>query len=100
MRIAGMLIGHVHQDIRLVDLGVENEIDLDAMLISDDRHSVEIDPVAQLESEDSIERHRAIEIAHANADMVDPLDRDCFGAGHGSTYLFSKGLQMIHILNM
>ena len=66
----------------LVLLGVEDEIDLDALVVADDRDGVEIDTVPELEAEHLIERHRAVEIAHPNADMVDAVDGDMSGCGH------------------
>ena len=81
MRVAGEFLRHVHQDVggRIAGIGVEHEIELDAVLVADDRHVVAFRPPHQAEPEQPVERQGPVEVAHANADVVDPLDCDRLG---------------------
>ena len=88
MRVAGEFIRNVHQDVvvRLAGIGVENEIKLHAVLVANDGDIVPHGQVHQGEPEHPVKGEGAIEITHADADMIDPLD--CDGLGHGELRAF------------
>src|SRR5205085_8114552 len=80
VRVAGILLAHVHQDVlaAAVGVGVEDEVQLDAVGVLHHRHGVVGGLVLELEAEHGVELHRAIEILHAHADVVDRRDVDAF----------------------
>ena len=83
MGVARVFLRHVHEDVALgvAGIGVVDQVDLDIGSVGDDGDGVEIDLVAKLEAEHAVEDERALEIAHADADVIDALDGDR-GAAH------------------
>jgi hypothetical protein len=79
VRVAGVFVGSIHQHIcaQIAGIGVEDQIELYAVSVADDRDVVIFGPVQQIEPEYSVEIECAIEIAHPNADVIDAFDRDC-----------------------
>src|SRR5258706_4065348 len=80
MRVARIFLAHVHQDVlaAAIIVGVEDEVELDAVAIAHHRHCVVGSLVLELEAEHAVELHGAIKIAHAHADMVHRGDIDAF----------------------
>ena len=78
MGIAGIFVGHVHQDIgrRVAGIGVEDEVDLDPCRVLDDGDRVVVDALQKLETQRLVEFHGAVEVVDSDADIVDPFDGD------------------------
>src|SRR6478736_1957445 len=76
VRIARVLLPDVHQHIlaATVCVRVKDEIQLDAVRVFHHRDGVIGSLVLELEAEHGVELHRAIEILHAHADVVDRRD--------------------------
>jgi hypothetical protein len=72
--------GNVHQDVRtrIASFGVEDQVELDAVVVADDRHVIACGSVQQAEPQHPVEFEGAIEITHPNADVIDALDRNSF----------------------
>src|SRR5208337_1589509 len=84
---ACVFLTQIHQDVlfRIACIGVENEVDLYAVLIADNRHRIESDAYGKLEPKHLVKGERSIEIAHPNADVIDLFDVD---AAHGGLLPF------------
>src|SRR6516164_11556836 len=82
--VAGILLRSIHQHIRsrITRIGVEDQVELDAIFVADDSHVIVLGSVQEAEPQCPIEIERTIEIAHSNADVIDPLDRDRLAHGH------------------
>jgi hypothetical protein len=65
--------------LRIAGMGVKNEIELRTVLVANDCDIVSLRPVRRGEPEYPVEGQGAVEIAHADADMIDPLDGDRLG---------------------
>ena len=78
MRVARELVPDIHQDVGLgiAGIGVEDQIELDAVRVANDRDIVALGAVGQLEPEHPIKAQRAVEMPHSNPDVIDPLDCD------------------------
>ena len=68
----------IHQHVfgRLAGIGIENEVDLDALRVAHDGHVIAGCPAREGEPEDPVKGEGAVEIAHPNTDVIDPLDID------------------------
>jgi hypothetical protein len=68
VRVARVFVQRVRQHVRvrLTRIGVEDQIQLDAVFIANDRDLVAFGLVQQLESQEPVEIERAVKIAHAN----------------------------------
>src|SRR5690349_7602727 len=84
MRITRIFPADVHQDVfgRLAGIGIENEVDLDALRVAHDGHVIAGCPAREGEPEDPVKGEGAVEIAHPNTDVIDPLDID--GLAHST----------------
>lgn len=73
---AGVLGRDIHQDIvtTIVVICVEDEIELDLVIVLDYCHWIIIGLMHNLEAEQPVERHGAIQIGNTDADMVDDFD--------------------------
>jgi hypothetical protein len=74
-----VLTGHGrYQDVggRIAGIGVEHEVELDPVRVADDRDIIALGPAHQREPEHPLEGQGAVEIAHPNADVIDPFDGD------------------------
>jgi hypothetical protein len=78
VRVARVLLGNIHQHIRsrITRIGVEDQVELHAIFVADNRHGIVVRSVQETEPQCPIEFERTIEIAHSDADVIDPLDRD------------------------
>src|ERR1700757_1272178 len=78
MRITRIFPADVHQDVfgRLAGIGIENEVDLDALRVAHDGHVIAGCPARECEPEDPVKGEGAVEIAYPNTDVIDPLDID------------------------
>src|SRR5205823_14889090 len=78
MRIARIFPADVDQDVfgRPAGVGIENEVDLDALRVAHDGHVIAGCPAREGEPEDPVKGEGAVEIAHPNTDVIDPLDID------------------------
>ena len=76
VRDSGVLLGDVHEDIRLVRVRrVENEVQLHSRRVIEDGDGLRTDRTGGLrEAEQGVEAHRALEVVHANADVGEARD--------------------------
>ena len=73
---AGILRRDVHEDVgaAIVIVRVEDEIELHVVGVLHDCDRVVVGLVNDLEPEEAVKGHRAVQVRHADADMVDGLD--------------------------
>src|SRR5262245_42462806 len=83
VRVAGMLFGHVHQDVWFVGgRRVEHEVDLDAGLVRQDGDRLwPYRAGDEVEAEHLVKRDRALEVVDADADVRDGGDHAITLAG-------------------
>jgi hypothetical protein len=76
VRVAGEFFRHVHQDVsdRIARIGIEHEVEFEVVVVANACNVVALGPAHQLEPEHPVEGQGAVEIAHPNADVIDPLD--------------------------
>ena len=81
MRIAREFVRDIHQNVdrRIAGIRVEYEIKLHAVLVANNGDIVPLRSVREGKPEHSVEGEGAIEITHADADVIDPLDCDGLG---------------------
>src|ERR1700746_283093 len=79
--VAGVFVPEVHQNIggRIAGIGVEHEIELNSVLVENDRDIVALGATHHSKPKHPVKGQRAVEISHSNPDVIDPLDCDVLG---------------------